>query len=913
MPGSYTPVPPASPRGQAAAVYSRHFMSPQAGSRLGPYELVSPIGAGGMGEVWRGRDTRLDRSVAVKILPDTFARDEQFRVRFEREARTISSLNHPHICTLFDVGHEGDSHFLVMELLEGESLADRLQKGPLPLDQVVRFGAQVAEALEGAHKQGIVHRDLKPGNVMLTKTGAKLLDFGLARTGAGVGGSSGSTELPTEARPLTTAGTVLGTFQYMAPEQLEGAEADARTDIFALGALLYEMATGRRAFEGRSRTSLIAAILSTQPPPISSVQPVMPPALDHVVRKCLEKDPEDRWQSAHDVASELRWIAEAGSQAGVPATVTLRRRSRERLAWILAAVFAVVAAAGLLWSWKLRRALDQAEEPLRVDLAPPPDVEPADVALGSIALAPDGRRLAFVAYHDQSTDIAVRDLASGETKRLPGTNDGSFPFWSPDGRWLAFFAEGHLKKAQASGGPVQVLCDAHAGRGGTWSPADTIVFAPDITGPLFRVPAAGGTPTPVTRTDDPNATHRNPFFLPDGRHFLFTVRGYTEVQGRVAVAAVDGGEPKELLARGSNPQYADTYLFSVVGGNLTAQPFDPERQTLKGQPIPIADAIEYDNAKDLAHFSVSSAATLVYRQLHLRKTQLVWLDRTGKELSRVGEPAYYLNVSSPGPGGQSLTAVRSNASGTDSDVWILDLQRSRATRSTFLSAAAEIVAAVSPDGSRLAVSAATGGGAGGASLWLQPASGSGSPEVLQKEGTFSVLQWSADGAYLIGIAQEQESGYDVAYVKPDDPSKTVHLTTSRFDERGPALSADGRYIAYVSDETGRREIFLSDFPKGQRKWQVSRSGGFALRWRGDGRELYFLHPPDEAMAVAVTERGDVPELGEPERLPFSARAFQLEGGVFSPDGRRFLVLRYDGEAVAEPIRLIRSWRRVVEK
>jgi serine/threonine protein kinase len=345
-------------------------MSPQAGSRLGPYELTAPIGAGGMGEVWRGRDTRLDRAVAVKILPAGFAEDGERRVRFEREARTISSLSHPHICTLFDVGREGDTHYLVMELLEGESLADRLARGPLPLDQVVKIGAQVADALDAAHRQGIVHRDLKPGNVMLTKAGAKLLDFGLARSGAPAGLSS-STELPTEAKPLTAAGTMVGTFQYMAPEQLEGQEADPRTDIFALGALLYEMATARRAFEGRSKTSLIAAILTSQPPLISSVIRTMPPALDHVVRKCLEKDPDDRWQSAHDVANELRWIGEAGSQAGVPAMLSLRRRTRERLAWGLAVAFAAAAAIGYGWVLHLRRTATAGEPPLRAELVPP--------------------------------------------------------------------------------------------------------------------------------------------------------------------------------------------------------------------------------------------------------------------------------------------------------------------------------------------------------------------------------------------------------------------------------------------------------------------------------------------------------------------------------------------------------------
>ena len=884
----------------------------QAGSHLGPYELVTPIGAGGMGEVWRGRDTRLDRSVAVKILPASVAQDEQFRQRFEREAKTISSLNHPHICTLFDVGHEGEAHFLVMELLEGESLAARLDRGPLPLDQVVKFGAQVAEALDGAHKQGIVHRDLKPGNVMLTKAGAKLLDFGLARTGAAVAGLSGSTELPTEARPLTTAGTVLGTFQYMAPEQLEGTEADARTDIFALGALLYEMATGRRAFEGKSRTSLIAAILSTQPPPISSIQTVMPPALDHVVRKCLEKDPGDRWQSAHDVATELRWIAEAGSQAGVPTTLSMRRRSRERLAWVLAAAFATATAAGFGWALQLRRVAGEADRPFRTELVPPPDVLIAPVVQGALALSPDGQRLAFVTAREQESGLAVRDLVSGETRPVAGTDGAAFPFWSPDSRWLAFFAEGHLKKVEAAGGPVQILCDAHAGRGGAWSPEGTIVFAPDITGPLVKVSAGGGTPTPATPTPEASTTHRNPWFLPDGRHFLFTTRDATRLVASIAVSSLDGGEPKVLLERGSNPQYAGGFLFTMVDGNLTAQPFDTSRQVLERQPVPIADAIEYWNPRDLANFSASQAGLVAYRQLRLRRTRLVWLDRSGKELSTVGEPSYYSSFDPLGSRSQALAAVRSDSAGNNADVWIVDLKHSQMTRSTSLSAQSYMFAAVSPDGTRLAVSTPSVGSRGGAALWVQPTSGSGSPQALQEKGAFGVNQWSTDGAYLIGFTQEAESGFDVAYVKLDDPSRAVHFTTSRFDEQAPALSTDGRWIAYQSNETGRDEIFLSDFPKGARKWQVSRSGGEAPTWRSDARELFF-RSADGAMAVTVSERNAVLEVGTPERLPFSPQTFRLESGVRSPDGKRFLVERYDSEAVTEPVRLIRSWRRVVEK
>jgi Tol biopolymer transport system component len=887
-------------------------MSPQAGSRLGPYELQAPIGAGGMGEVWRGRDTRLDRSVAIKLLPAGFAQDEERRQRFEREAKTISSLNHPHICTLFDVGHEGDAHFLVMELLEGESLADRLQKGPLPLDQVVKFGAQVSDALSAAHKQGIVHRDLKPGNVMLTKAGAKLLDFGLARSALGIGGAAGSTEMATEAKPLTSVGTVLGTFQYMAPEQLEGAEADPRTDIFALGALLYEMATARRAFEGKSKTSLIAAILSTQPPPISSVQPVMPPALDHVVKKCLEKDPDDRWQSAHDVASELRWIAEAGSQAGVPATLSLRRRSRERLAWALVAAISAVAAAGFGWALRLRGVARDAERPFHAEIVPPPEIRLAAVTPGAMALSPDGRRLAFVTAANPQSALAVRDLASGKTERLAGTDAAIFPFWSPDSRWLAFFAEGRLKKIEATGGPVQVVCDAHAGRGGSWGKDGTLVFAPDIAGPLVKVPESGGTPTATTRAAGPGGTHRNPWFLPDGRHFLLTRRERaTDVVGAIAVASLDGGDVRTLVERGSNPQYADGFLFFVVDGNLVAQRFDADALALQPPRLPIADAVEYYNPRDLGQFSVSAAGLLGYRRMHLRRAQLAWLERGGRELGSVGEPSYYAGLYL-GADGRTLLATRSDAAGVNADVWTLDLRSSQVTRSTFASAPSDISAVLSPDGARMAVSASVVGGSGASNLWIQSTSGSGSRQPLLEKMPFYVSGWSPDGAFLVGETQEAETGFDVAYVEVADSPKLVHLTNSRFDERGSALSPNGRWIAYQSNETGRNEVFVSDFPAAARKWQVSRSGGTSPTWRQDGLELYFVDP-EGAAAASVGERSGSLELGAPLRLPFSSESFRLGLGVFSVDGRRFLVARLESEAFTEPIRLIRGWRQLVEK
>ncbi|MGK2858868.1 MAG: protein kinase domain-containing protein, partial [Thermoanaerobaculia bacterium] len=563
------------------------------GSRLGPYEIVAPLGAGGMGEVFRGRDTRLGRDVAIKILPEGFAQNEQFRARFEREAKTISSLNHPNICTLFDVGHEviptsearrdllsADSspasrdrndgpsltsemtiHFLVMELIEGESLADRLQKGPLPLDQVLRYGSQVADALERAHKQGIVHRDLKPGNVMITKTGAKLLDFGLARPAAESAVVHGMTEMPTQAKPLTQEGTLLGTFQYMAPEQLEGQEADARTDIFSLGALLYEMATGKRAFEGSNRTSLIAAIVSSHPAPISSVAPMAPPALDHIVKKCLEKDPDDRWQSAHDVASELRWLSEAGSQAGVATTVTIRRKTRERLAWGANLLTALLAIAG---TWAFLHREKPPAPPLESSIGIP---EGMRVALaGGFAIAPDSSAVAAVINDLQAGNtLWIRPLGASQFRPLAGTEDASHPFWSPDSRQIAFFANGKLKAVTAAGGNVRVICEAPAGRGGSWGAAGTIIVAQSGISPLVKVSADGGEPKPLTKLSAGESSHRWPFFLPDGRRFVFVSfqSGGTDTGGsKVMQSSIDEPEKISLITT------AHTSAAFVPGGYL---------------------------------------------------------------------------------------------------------------------------------------------------------------------------------------------------------------------------------------------------------------------------------------------------------------------------------------------------------
>ena len=497
------------------------------GMKLGPYEIKSPLGAGGMGEVYRARDTRLDRTVAIKILPQHLTEKSQAKQRFEREARVISSLQHPNICTLYDVGHQDGTDFLVMEFLEGETLAHRLATGPLPSEQVLKVGIEICEGLEKAHRIGVVHRDLKPGNIMLTKTGAKLLDFGLAKTLEETPVAS-LTALPTTSKvlegvekPVTAEGTIVGTFQYMSPEQLEGKGADARSDIFSLGAVIYEMAAGKRAFDGKSQASVIAAILERDPPPISSLQPMLPPALDHVVKICLAKDPDERWQSVHDVKRQLQWIAVGGSQAQVAPPMAAPRKLSQIVAWGVAAICFLAA---IVFTSHLLLHAPQPTRMVRSSLLPPQN---SAFLPYNFAISPDGSRLAFVALDPNGkTGLWVRTLSTPGAQQLTGTDGAAFPFWSPDSSSVGFFADSRLKTVDITDGAVQILCDAPLGLGGTWSRDGTIVFAPSLYGPLNRVPASGGTPTAATKIPHPGSvqSHRWPFFLPDGRHFLYSAQ-----------------------------------------------------------------------------------------------------------------------------------------------------------------------------------------------------------------------------------------------------------------------------------------------------------------------------------------------------------------------------------------------------
>jgi eukaryotic-like serine/threonine-protein kinase len=545
------------------------------GTRLGPYEILDPLGAGGMGEVYRARDTRLDRIVAIKVLPAHLSSNTEARQRFEREAKTVSSLSHPHICALYDIGHQDGIDYLVMEYLEGKTLADQLAKGPLSLDQVLRHAMQIADALDKAHRVGIVHRDLKPGNIMLTKAGAKLLDLGLAKWRDQDGGAllSGQTAVPTAGRNLTAEGTILGTLQYMAPEQLEGREADPRTDIFAFGAVLYEMATGKKAFIGKSLASLIGAILRDESPPISSLQPMTPPALDRVVKTAMAKDPDERWQTAHDVLLELKWISEGSSQVTVAMPEAARRKSRERLAWIAASTFFLVSLVSLLLTIAHLRHEPADTRVIKLSLPPP-----EKASFGSLSISPDGHWLAFTAAVGGKEQLWVRPLDALTAQALPGTEGATFPFWSPDSRFIGFFAGGKLKKIETSGGLVQTVCDAGAGAGGTWNREGVIVFAVQSFG-LFQVSATRGDVTPVTTIDfaGQEGPHHSPSFLPDGRHFLYYIHSWRKETRGIYLGSLDQPMKQRLLGAESNAVYAQPdFLIFAREGALLAQPFDAQ-------------------------------------------------------------------------------------------------------------------------------------------------------------------------------------------------------------------------------------------------------------------------------------------------------------------------------------------------
>jgi eukaryotic-like serine/threonine-protein kinase len=747
-----------------------------------------------MGEVYRARDTRLERTVAVKILPAQLSSDPVRKQRFEREAKTISSLNHPHICVLYDVGHQDGMDFLVMECVEGETLAKRLEKGPLPLDQVLKYGAQIADGLDKAHRSGVVHRDLKPGNIMLTPSGAKLLDFGLAKPAVAL--ASAATLTAVQAAPVTEEGTIVGTFQYMSPEQVEGKEMDGRSDIFSLGAVLYEMVTGKRAFEGKSQLSVASAILEKEPEPVSAVKPLTPPAFDHAVRRCLAKNPEERWQTARDLALELKWIGETGSQAGVAARIPAGRRRWERAAWLLAATFfLLMMAAGAAW-WQ---ASSRRPHPMYFHASVP-------FAANDLALSPDGRTLAMVAYSAQANNYMLwtYEVGGQQTSLLQGTQGATYPFWSPDGKFIGFFADGKLKKVDVSGGQSQVLCDASNGRGGTWNRDGVIVFTPDSLGAgLFRVSSSGGSPVEMTKPDTTRSeqSHRWPVFLPDGKHFIyFAVNfGGKKEFNAIFLGSLDSQERRLLVSTSAQAAYADPGYLLYLRDNktLVAQPFDRRRYVLSGEPHPLSDEVLYFPQVNRAVFSVSGGEVLVTQTGRgASVSQLTWFDRSGKPAGTVGIPGSYFNVRLS-PDGRRVAVDQTDLTGRSGDIWILEPARGARTRLTF-DPSSNVTPTWSPDGRQILFSSNRGLSSGG--LYLKNADGFGPEEEVADTGAVALLanvwDWSRDDKYIL-FAKGNELW---SLSRPERLAKP--LLQAKWTVRNAQFSPDGRWLAYASNETG---------------------------------------------------------------------------------------------------------------
>ena len=893
-------------------------MSLTSGNRLGPYEIVAPLGAGGMGEVFRALDTRLERTVAIKILPPQLSNDLARKQRFEREAKTISSLNHPHICVLYDVGHQDGTDYLVMECLEGETLAKRLEKSPIPLEQVLKFGAQIADALDKAHRSGVVHRDLKPGNIMLTPTGAKLLDFGLAKPVVALTTGATLTAAATPTTPVTQEGTILGTFQYMSPEQIEGKELDGRSDIFSLGAVLYEMLTGQRAFQGKSQLSVASAILEKEPPPISTVKPLTTPSLDHALRRCLAKDPEERWQTARDIAIELKWIADSGPSSGSAGPLVNRASSRERIlaiAFVLAAGAAI--ALGVLYAkrpatnTRVTRTYVKSEEGSGFIFS-------GDQK--GFAISPDGLNLAYVASTptpDAKSALWIRPMDSLHARLLPGTEAAGFPFWSPDGRYIGFFAGGKLKKIDSQGGPPLIICDAPDGRGGSWNQQGDIVFTPTVNSPIYRVSASGGPITRLTMQDPSKneTTHRWPWFLPDGRHFIFlagsTFTPRESATNSILMGSLDSKETKPLFHTHYQAVYASGHMLFLRQSSLMAQSFDAKRFEFTGEAVPIAEQVREDSSIAHAWFSPSANGLLLYAEGAAKNRQLVWFDRNGKQIEAVpGEDAYAgISLS---PDGKKLAYY---LDGTGFDVWGFDIARGVKIPLTFGASSGQgnLYPVWSPDGKYVAYTSYRNGTY---ALYQKPADGSGG-ETLLLEGIdhFRVpTSWSMDGKLLVyheGVsggtyANGVPGGWSIWVLPLFGGHKAYPFIQSTFSAREASFSPDGKWLAYCSNESGEYRVYVVPFPGPGGKWQVSLGDGRGPLWRRDGKEIFYLSADNKLMAVNVeASGGSFAAAGA--RVLFDSHSYGVFGRYdASADGQRFVVV-YEGNRPSSTLTSVANW------
>ncbi len=888
------------------------------GTKLGPYEIVAPLGAGGMGEVYRARDTRLGRDVAVKVLPLHLNSNADVRARFEREAKTVSSLNHPNICTLFDVGREGETDYLVMELVEGETLAARIAKGALPLSDVLKWGAQIADALDRAHRAGVVHRDLKPGNVMLGKGGAKLMDFGLARATVSSGPISGSgatmaalTQSPTMVSPLTAEGTIVGTFQYMSPEQLEGNDADARADLWALGCVLYEMATGKRAYEGATQASLISSIMRDTPRPLSELAPMSPPALERLILQCLAKDPDERWQSAGDVRRELAWIAGGGSSSGTHSVPGVRPRARAVNTGLLGVVAgAVVALAALLyafgpWSAKapsstLARFLIDAPE--GTIIAQPAEAE----------LAPDGKSFVFVVFDSAGLrHLYVRPLDLPQARVLPGTEGASLPFWSPDAKSIAFFAGAKLRKVARDGSSSVVICDAPDARGGSWSKANVIVFAPDREGVLMQVSSSGGQPTAVTRLDKSRGElgHRYPQFLPDGKHFLYTAIGTGDEQITYA-ASLPSGPSIEVCRGGSVAHYVEPgyllYLDSGVNSpqrRLLARRFDPSARRASGQAQVVLDDVDANN---FGYPNVSSSAegALVVQHWTDPRLVLTWRSRSG---AVAGVAASDLDGQNPSlsPDGKRVAYQLNNPL----DIGVLDLASGVSNRITYEKKALTNLV-WSADGRQLAFARLLG--ARGWEIHTKAADGSGPDSlVYHGPGLFAwPVAWAPDGASLLARCSDAMGGLDLWRV-PLLGGAAEPFERSPAVEQWAEYSPDGSLVLFGSDENGKRACFIRSATDPGTRYQLFFPSLARAVWARSGNDLILLLDTAGHLFSCAVSFKDGFHQGAPVPLFTVPSAENVIG--YDPVGQRFLIEREKEGSVQTHLEVVLGWRELLEQ
>jgi eukaryotic-like serine/threonine-protein kinase len=870
------------------------------GTRFGPYEVVAQLAQGGMGEVYKAKDTRLDRTVALKVLPAHLSADVELRRRFEREARAISSLSHPNICTLYDVGNFSGQEFLVMEFLEGETLADRLVRGAMPIEELFSIANDIADALEKAHREGVIHRDLKPGNIVLTRTGAKLLDFGLAKWMPNENSILGRSDAVTERQPLTSEGMVLGTIPYMAPEQLEGKNLDARTDIFAFGAILYEMATGVRAFNAGSNASLIAAIMREEPVPPSRIRAVGPRGLDRIIQTCLAKNPDDRFQSVHDIKLALQLILAGDDPAALPETTT----SRSWLVPVVAAALILLFLGGAAIVAGLRR--NEPATRYRFTVTPPlGSTFPSLGEGGGLALSPDGRRLVFEATTPEGrTYLWLRALDAEEPEMLEATEGGEYPFWSPDGRSIGFFADGKLKRMDLPNGPPQTLCDAPTGRGGTWSKSGVIVFAPSSKSGLFRVSASGGAPQQITTPSAGVYSHRWPVFV-DDEQFLVAVQSQRPSEVGVFAGSLEGGELRRVLPTALGVAFAapDRLLY-VRDHVLLRQRIDLDDLSLEDDPEILADAMVYFTDRAYVPISVAANGTVAYRRNGASNMRVAWYSRQGQRLFAVGEMGEYEGLSLS-PDGTRLAFGYFDAKESMNHVALCAATAGAVPRRFTFKRGNQYSPIWSPDGQTLAFS---DDHAGVDTLSSKPLTGRGEEQTLLPPGPGSVYaqSWSPDGAEILFRSEDPRNGFEVESLSLRDRKKST-LLSGPADESQAQFSPDGMWVTYTSTESGRPEVYVQPFPATGAKWQVSTGGGDQPRWRRDGKEMYYLAADRRLMAVSI----DVPGAfdAHPPRalfettIPFGDLGISQAYDV-SPDGQRFVIAGFDPLSPPSPITVV---------